>query len=948
MDSDRWRRLEQVYDAALTRAPSDRSRYLAEACADDPLLRAEVESLLAQEPVAKDFLEVPAFEAAARTLADEPEALPAGTRVGGYEIQARLGVGGMGQVYRARDARLGRDVAIKVLSPLLLPDRESRVRFSREARLLASVNHPNIAAIYGVEEIDGNLALVLELVEGPSLADWMRDTPRRSVRESLAIARHVAEGLEAAHAKGIVHRDLKPANIRLTVDGAVKIIDFGIAKSTTSDADPAASSSAASATGLGTVIGTAAYMSPEQARGQQTDKRTDIWAFGCLLYELLCRTPAFTRATTPDTIAAVLDTEPDWSRLPADTPIAVTRLLQRSLRKDLAHRLHDIADARIEIDDAHEPSSADRVSTRSPRGRGLIASALVLALTIATAQTVRLWRRSPAPLPVAAEARFEIAGPVEFAQQQQPASLAVSPDGLKMVYSASVNGRAQLWLRPIASATARPLAGTDGAVRPFWSPDSRSVGFFADSQLKRIDIDGGTVRSLARASFGVGGAWNSDGTILFTPIFSGPIFRITATGGEATPLTQLAAGQVLHLPMQFLADGRRFLYAAIGSPDTDGIYIGDLDGSQPKHIGAGQVAVLHPSSSRLFFVRQGILFSQALDPAALSLTGEPALVAEQVASVSASGAGPIAYRMRPLPARQQVVWFDRSGKELSRVGNPDDVRSGDANLSPDGRYLSLSRVLDGNPDLWLLDTARGVLTRFTSEQPSNWSLRWSPDGKRVAFDSARNGVGDLYVKSSSGAGTDELLLSTPQNKSPSDWSPDGRFLLYRTVDPVTSHDLWALPLDGDRQPFPVVRTNFVEALGQFSPDGHWIAYQSNESGQFEVYAQPFPGPGPKLRISTNGGGQMRWRGDGRELFYLGLDSRMMAVPIRPRENGQRLEAGTPVPLFTARVGTIVPLQSGYNLSYDVSPDGQRFLVNTVLDDTVAAPITVILNWNPGR
>jgi Tol biopolymer transport system component len=364
------------------------------------------------------------------------------------------------------------------------------------------------------------------------------------------------------------------------------------------------------------------------------------------------------------------------------------------------------------------------------------------------------------------------------------------------------------------------------------------------------------------------------------------------------------------------------------------------------------LADVHLSSSRMLFVRQGTLFSQAFDLSALTLTGSPAPLAEQVATVSASRAGPIVYRTTSGQGRRQLVWLDRSGKEIGRVGKPDGSRLAEGSdtdiaISPDGRYVVLSRTVDENHDIWLLETARGVLSRFTFEPAAEYSARWSPDGRRVVFTSDRSGVFDLYVKSASGAGSEELLLATPVNKSPIDWSPDGRVLLFRSTDPVTSHDLWALPLDGDRQPFPVARTNFVEAFGQFSPDGRWLAYQSNVSGRTEVYAQPFPGPGAKLQISTNGGAQMRWRRDGRELFYLGLDSRLMAVPIRTTDAGDGLVAGEPVPLFTAHVGDIVPLQSGFSISYIISPDGQRFLMDTIVEEPAPAPITVILNWKPG-
>jgi Tol biopolymer transport system component len=579
---------------------------------------------------------------------------------------------------------------------------------------------------------------------------------------------------------------------------------------------------------------------------------------------------------------------------------------------------------------------------------------LSLVTAIAAVQSARLWRQPPGA-PFAPETRLEITTPLTSGSATNGAptqpTLAISPDGLKIVYAAPLGGRLVLWLRSLGSLTARPLAGTDTPVLPFWSPDSSSVGFFADSQLKRIDIEGGTIRTLTRAPFGIGGTWNSDGTILFTPIFSGPVYRIPATGGEPAALTQLAAGQVSHWYPRFLPDGRHFLYSATGRPDASGIYVGDLDGAKPRRLVDGELADVHPASSQLLFLRQGTLFSQHFDMRALTLSGQPASIAEQVAAISASRAGPIVYRTSPRAGRRQLVWIDRSGKEIGGIGTPDDSRmpgTSDIALSPDGRYVSLNRVVDGNQDIWLLETARGVLSRFTFESAANHDLRWSPDGRRVVFNSNKSGVFDLYVSSASGSGNEELLLSTPQNKSASDWSTDGRFLLFRSIDPVTSHDLWALPLDGDRQPFPVVRTNFIEAFGQFSPDGKWVAYQSNESGRPEVYAQPFPGPGPKVQISTNGGAQMRWRRDGREMFYMTLDSRMMAVPIRPTANGEGLVAGEPLPLFTTRVGDIVALQSGYNLSYVISPDGRRFLMNTVVEEPAAAPITVILNWKPGQ
>jgi serine/threonine protein kinase/Tol biopolymer transport system component len=963
MTPERLREIERLFHEARERPVAERDAFLAHACAGDSTLRREVESLLAQPPAG--MIDAP-VDAVVAQLVSPASALLTGRRLGVFEVQGLLGVGGMGEVYRARDTRLGREVAIKILPHAFRDDSDRLARFEREARVLASLNHPHIAAIYGLEDVSGGKALVMELVEGEDLSQKIEGLRAKGsglpLDEALPLAKQIAEALEAAHEQGIIHRDLKPANIKVRTDGTVKVLDFGLAKAFDPPGSPRPGATTSptlslQATQAGMILGTAAYMAPEQARGKVVDTRADIWAFGCVLYEMVTGARAFKSDDVTDTIVAILSREPDWQKIPV-TASAVRPLLVRCLKKDPKQRLQAIGDARIEIDEIREAPQADRdrVSpVHRPGNRWLLATGLLLVTVIAAVQSVRLWRQSPAA-PFAPEARLEIATPLApgggiAGRPVQPA-VAISPDGLKIVFSAYLDGRLVLWLRSIESVTAHPLAGTDTAVLPFWSPDSRSVGFFADSQLKRIDIDGGTIRTLTRATFGLGGAWNSDGTILFTPLFSGPIYRISAAGGEATVVTQLASGQVSHWYPRFLPDGRHFLYVVAGRTDANAIYVGDLDGSKPRRLVDAELADVHLSSNRLLFVRQGTLFSQPFDVSALTLTGSPAPLAEQVATVSASRAGPVLYRTTPRPGRRQLVWLDRSGKEISRVGSPDGSRmpegsDTDIAISPDGRYVALSRMVDQNHDIWLLETARGVLSRFTFDTAAEYSARWSPDGRRVVFTSDRNGVFDLYVKPASGAGSEELLLATPVNKSPIDWSPDGRVLLFRSTDPVTSHDLWALPLYGDRQPFPVARTNFIEAFAQFSPDGRWLAYQSNESGRTEVYAQPFPGPGAKLQISTNGGAQMRWRRDGRELFYLGLDSRLMAVPIRKADTGEGLIAGEPMPLFTAHVGDIVPLQSGYSISYIISPDGQRFLMDTIVEEPAAAPITVILNWKPG-
>lgn len=888
-------------------------------------------------------------------------ALTAGTRIGSYEIVAKIGEGGMGEVYRATDTNLKRPVAIKILPATVADDPERLARFQREGEALAAVNHPNIAQIHGLERSKGLTALVMELVEGPTLADRIARRPI-AVDEALSIARQIAHALQAAHERGIIHRDLKPANIKVRQDGTVKLLDFGLARVLDPDGEHAVDSNAPTltspvATRAGSILGTAAYMAPEQAVGRRADKRADVWAFGVVLYEMLTARRPFSGDTVDDVISVVLKSEPDWSRLPPETPLRIRRLLKRCLRKDRAHRLHDIADARIEIDERYDELDADAVSgVRGSRSmeRWLLGSLLTLVTVFAVIQSVRVTQQASA-VPLAREMRLDISTPgapgTAFADRSdlhRSAWSAVSPDGLYVVYSLFSDGALRLWLRSLDSTAVRVLPGTESAVLPFWSADSRSVGFFADSQLKRIDIEGGTVRTLAEAPFGAGGAWSTNGTILFTPLFSGPIYRISAMGGEATAVSQLASGDRVHQHPHFLPDGRHFLYVVAGQQDFSEIYVGDLAGSSPRRLVDAELAVLHEPSDHLFFLRQGTLFSQPFDLGALTLTGSAVPFAEQVGMVSASRAGPIVFRGIPNEGRWQLAWLDRSGKVVGRVGAPLEKLSLETELSPDGRHAALTLRLDRNTDIWLLETVRGVLSRFTFDTAAETTLRWSPDAERVVFASMKRGVYDLYVSSASGREAEEMLLASSQNKSVSDWSSDGRFLLYRSVDPVTTHDLWVLPLDQRQPPFPVVRTKFVEAFGQFSPDGRWIAYQSNESGRYEVYAQPFPEPGPKVSISTGGGGQPRWRQDGRELFYLGLDRRMMAVPIRQTPDRKRLHAGAAVPLFTAPVAQTVPLQSGYVLSYDVSPDGQRFLMNTVIEEPTLAPITVVLNWKPSK
>ena len=881
--------------------------------------------------------------------------LAPGTRIGPYEVVSIVGAGGMGEVYRARDTNLKRSVAIKVLPDALASDSERLGRFQREAEILASLNHPNIAALYDLERANGTTALVMELVDGPPLSVRLAHGPI-PVGEALLIAKQIALALEAAHEQHIIHRDLKPANVSISPKGLVKVLDFGLAKAlespaVTADAMASPTITSPAATRAGVILGTAAYMSPEQAKGRTADKQSDVWAFGCVLYEMLTGRAAFAGETVSEVLSEILKSEPDWRWLPADTPDGMRRLLRRCLQKDPLQRLHDIADARLEIDEAGgQPREHGKVADAAGRrGLGLLV-VLALVTLVVGAQTVRLWKAAPSAPPAAPQMRLEITTP-SFSGTivgNELESLAISPDGLKVAFVTVSEGRSQLWLRPIDSASARPLPGTELAVLPFWSPDSRSVGFFANNELKRIDIEGGSIQPLARAPFGSGGAWNRDGIILFAPIFSGPIYRIPASGGEAVPLTRLAPGQGAHSHPRFLPDGRRFLYHASGVGDAGGVYVGDLNGATPQRVLDAELALVHPSSRQLLFIRQRTLYSQALDATGAVVVGNPSPMAGQVVAVSASDAGLIAYRTGSAGERRQLVWFDRNGHETGRIGRPEYSRGGAPSLSPDGRYIALVRIGDGNPDIWLLDLSRGIPSRFTTDPAAEFDPEWSPDGRRVVFASNRNGVFDLYQQSTTTPERAELLLATPQNKSATDWSRDGRFILFRSIDPAMSHDLWALPLEGNKTPFPVIRTRFTESYGQFSPDGNWIAYQSDESGRVEIYVQPFPGPGTKIQISTSGGAQMRWSDDGKELFYVALDGRLMAVPLRRSSQGDAINPSPPVPLFDANVGLAVPLQAGYAEAWTISRDGRRFLMNTIAERASAPPITIILNWQPNR
>jgi Tol biopolymer transport system component len=880
--------------------------------------------------------------------------LDSGTRLGSYEILAGIGTGGMGEVYRAKDTKLGREIALKVLPLSFTSDPERVARFRREAQVLASLNHPHIAQIHGLEEVEGTQFLVLELVDGESL-DKRIARGRIPVDEALGIAKQIAEGLEAAHEKGIIHRDLKPANVALTRDGQVKVLDFGLAKAVEATAPVCDLSmsptitSPAMMTGVGVILGTAAYMAPEQAKGRAADKRSDIWAFGCVLYEMLTGKRAFAGDDVSDTLANVLRTPPDWTALPQGTPVPIRRLLRRCLAKDLNARIGDASTARIEIDEAQSgPDVGGEIVYDAGRRRERIVWASLVAIVILAAGGIFVWLRdsasSRASLP---EMRLEITTP----PRHDPGSFAISPDGRRLVFAATADGHSSLWLRAIDTLAAERLAGTEGAIHPFWSPDSRSLGFFASGKLKRLDLGAGTPQTLADAPAGLGGTWNRAGVILFSSRTGTPLLRMPASGGDAIAATRIAPAQVAHQWPQFLPDGRRFLFVAGGSADISGTYLGSLDTPETKRLVERPATYAEPGW--LLMVRDGTLVARRFDPGRAELVDDPASIGSPVGAeigpgqprgmFSISQTGLLAYSAAAATVTQ-LTWFDRSGTRLGTLGPRDANALLDPALAPDGHRVAVRRTVDGNTDIWLIDDAR--MTRFTFDPSLEQAPTWSPDGTRIVFSSNRKGRLDLYQKRSNGAGSEEPLLETPLAKGPSAWSPDGRFLLYQTQGLKTGLDIWVLPLDGERKPFVFVQSSSTERYGQFSPDGRWVAYQSDESGQYDIYVRPFTGadgaanPGAQWQVSTTGGISPRWRRDGKELYYIAPDGTLMAATVT--STGTAFEAGPPSALFQTRIVYGGASPPAVRPEYDVAPDG-RFLINSVAEETTS-PIIVIQNW----
>ena len=848
----------------------------------------------------------------------------------------------MGEVYRARDTRLQRDVAIKVLPEALAHDTERLARFEREARTLASLNHPNIAQIHGLEESDGTTALVMELVEGPTLADRISQGPI-PVDEALPIAKQIAEALEAAHEQGVIHRDLKPANIKVRPDGMVKVLDFGLAKAL----DPAPSAIDASLsptiaspvmmTRVGVLLGTAAYMSPEQARGKQVDKRADIWAFGCVLYEMVTGKPAFTGQTLSDIIAAALKNDPDWTALPADTPAAVRVLLRRCLRKEPAQRLHDSADARIEIEEAIAQPTPQPQATDTSRRRGslqalgwLVAALLAIALLV-----TRIGPPGP-PSSSLQTIWLELNMPpgVEGSENATP-NIAISPDGTRVAFIGSVGGVRRIYVRRLGELESTVVRGTETVQFCFFSPDGSALVFVtSDRILKKLSVSDSLVTPLVGdVDFAGGGVWGRDERITF--VRAGTLWSVSANGGPAEQLTTLDStkSELAHLWPTAVADSA-ILFTSVSGVDRVVTRIESLSLVTKERrvvIDAGRNP-LYTASGHLLFFRDGAMLAAPFDAARLQVSGPAVSVLKDISldqfgapMLTISGAGSLAY----IPAGQatkRLVWVTRQGVEqpITDVTRPYK----NPRLSPDGQRVVVE-VAGG--DLWIQDIKRSTFTKLTTADTlGNTFAVWTPDARGVLF---RTLTGIRQVDPDSGA----IKAIGPNTLSsiPMSVSPDGQTLAYIQQTSEGGGDLYALSLHGEPQPRAVVKTSAYDGGGVFSPDGHWLAYVTNESGQFEVYVRPYPGPDRRVQVSTVGGTHPRWNRNGKELFYRN-GNKMMVVDVSTTPD---LGLSRPRILFEQRYA-FGSAQTVAN--YDVSPDGERFVM--VKDDSASGRINVVLNW----
>ncbi len=877
-------------------------------------------------------------------------ALPKGARLGPYEILDALGAGGMGEVYRARDARLGRDVAIKVLPAHLSANPEVRARFEREARAISHLNHPHICTLYDIGHHDGTNYLVMELLEGETLAHRLAKGPL-PLPDVLRHGVEIASALDVAHRGGIVHRDLKPGNVMLTKAGA-KLMDFGLARATgpavAAVGQPESPTVSRPLTAEGAIVGTLQYMAPEQLEGREADARADLWALGCVLYEMATGRRAFEGTSQASLIAAVLKEAPrPMTELQPLTPPALDRVVTQCLAKDPDERWQTAHDVKRELEWIAEGGSsvglpAPVAARRKSRERlAWVVAALAAAVAAALGVGVGFMLRAPAE---PRQVRFEIAAPEHFTYVDSPR---ISPDGRTVAFPASdASGRTAIWLRPLDSLQARPLAGTENPDgRPIWSPDSRHIAFFAGGKLKKVSVEGGPSQIICDAPSGVDGTWSAAGQILYDG-GGEPIRAVAAGGGTPRDVITLSSDHghlgVVALP-EFLPDGERFVYLEWDTSGNSTMMLGALDGTAPSPLVESVSRVQYVEPGYLLYVRESTLVAQPFDTGVGELTGEPRPVADQVyasesgqADFSASRDGTLVYRTFTTNARQ-LLWRDRTGRELGAVGELEMF--GGLSVSPQGSRLAI----DIRPnwadvcDVWIYDLERGGRSRLTFDPKCDIDPLWSPDGTRIAFNSNRSGTFDLYVKDASGAGEEQLLLAAGETVTPCDWSRDGRFIALMRLGADTGWDIWALPMDGSGDAFPVVQTPFFEGRPRFSPDGCWIAYQSDESGRDEIYVRQFPGPDGRWQVSTSGGRNPWWSADGREIFYLDGAENMVSVAVRAADV---FTAALPEVLFKSWL-----YRGFFRNRYVMTSDGERFLMMSPPKSQIIPPITVVLNWD---
>jgi serine/threonine protein kinase len=884
--------------------------------------------------------------------------LSAGSRLGPYEILSAVGAGGMGEVYKARDTRLDRTVAIKILPASLSENPAFRQRFEREAKAISQLSHPHICTVHDVGNQGGVEYLVMEFLEGETLAERIARGPL-PLPQVLRFGIEISDALEKAHLQGIVHRDLKPANVMLPKSG-LKLVDFGLAKLDL----PAPGSVVSSLSGLptqaeigrtaaGMIVGTCHYMAPEQVEGGEADGRTDIFALGLLLYEMTTGKKAFSGKSPASLMGAILHSEPpSISSSQPMTPPALERLVKTCLAKDPADRFQTAHDVKLQLQWIAEGSSAAGVAApvaARRKNREKLAWALVPAAALAAVATTVLVLRLSSEPPRVIQSSLLPPEKATFAFEFGP--MALSPDGRRVAFVATSSGVNRLWVQPLSGAPAEPLAGTEGASNPFWSPDSRFLGFFANRQLKKIEASGGPAQNLADAPLGRGGSWNREGVILFVPNSRAAVHRVSASGGEASPVTKLdaEASEQSHRWPVFLPDGRRFLYLAQNSLPTgekNGIYAASLDGGERKLVLHANTNVAHTTAGHLLFYRERALLARPFDAKSLRFTEEAFPVAGDVqyfatfAQAVFSAAGPELLAFQTGSGGQtQLTWLDRAGRAAGIVSAPGHFAT--PRISNDGKRVAV-RILDPQAvgDIWIYDLEQNTRNRFTFDPADDFGPLWSRDDSRVVFSSARKSPGDIYQRDSAGTAKEEPLLSSNAFEMAQDWSPDGRVLLFQVDDPrkPTQMDLWTYSAaDGKATPFLQSTSN--EILGRFSPDGRWIAYVSNESGKEEVYVAPFPGPGGQWQISTAGGRAPLWTRGGREIVYQAPGDEIMAVEVRA---APAFQAGIPKALFRTNLR---PPPGG---QFDVTPDGERFLVNLRSGDQGSDPMTLVQNWATER